>query len=259
MGVITQPFPMTSTGHGTTSAPRAASVRAMDATPVSTPPSTPPSAPSTPLSATARTRLGRQRDRARFDRAALYEVLDAGLICHLGVIVDGAPTVIPTGYGRVGDTLFVHGSTANRGLRGALESEICVTVTHLDGLVLARSIFHHSMNYRSAVIYGTPRVIDDPEEKLAALRAISERLAPGQWGVVRPPSRKELAATTVLAVSLDEASVKERQGPPGDEDEDYALDVWAGVLPVRQVFGDPVPDPLLRPGIPVPPHISGRR
>jgi nitroimidazol reductase NimA-like FMN-containing flavoprotein (pyridoxamine 5'-phosphate oxidase superfamily) len=225
----------------------------MDATPLSTPSTTPLT-----LSTTARTRLGRLRDRARLDRTALHEVLDAGMICHLGVIVDGTPTVIPTGYGRVGDTLFLHGSTANRGLRGAVGSEICVTVTHLDGIVLARSIFHHSVNYRSAVIYGTPRVIEDPQDKLDALRAISERLAPGQWDVVRPPDRKELAATTVVAVPLDEASVKVRRGPPGDEDEDYALDVWAGVLPVRQVFGEPVPDPLLRAGIAVPPHIRGR-
>jgi uncharacterized protein len=214
--------------------------------------------PSTRLSTTARTRLGRQRDRARLDRTALYEVLDAGMICHVGVIVDGTPTVIPTGYGRLGDTLFVHGSTANRVLRGAAGAEICVTVTHLDGVVLARSIFHHSVNYRSAVVYGTPRVIEEPREKLDALRAISERLAPGQWDVVRPPNRKELAATTVVAVPLTEASVKVRHGPPGDEDEDYALDVWAGVLPVRQVFGDPVPDPRLRAGIPVPPHLAGR-
>lgn len=233
-------------------------VTPLSQTPPTTPPTTPSATPSTTLSATARTRLGRLRDRARLDRTALHEVLDAGMICHLGVIVDGTPTVIPTGYGRVGDTLFLHGSTANRGLRGAIGSEICVTVTHLDGIVLARSIFHHSVNYRSAVIYGTARVIEEPRHKLEALRAISERLAPGQWDVVRPPSRKELAATTVVAVSLDEASVKMRQGPPGDEDEDYALEVWAGVLPVRQVFGDPVPDPLLRAGIPVPPHIAGR-
>ncbi|HZB29228.1 MAG TPA: pyridoxamine 5'-phosphate oxidase family protein [Streptosporangiaceae bacterium] len=214
--------------------------------------------PSTSLSTTARTRLGRLRERARLDRTALYEVLDAGMICHLGVIVDGAPTVIPTGYGRIGDTLFVHGSTANRGLRAAAGAEICVTVTHLDGVVLARSIFHHSMNYRSAVVYGRSRVVDDPGEKIDALRAISERLAPGQWDVARPPNRKELAATTVVAVPLGEASVKVRQGPPGDEDADYALDVWAGVLPVRQIFGEAVPDPLLRAGIPVPPHVARR-
>jgi nitroimidazol reductase NimA-like FMN-containing flavoprotein (pyridoxamine 5'-phosphate oxidase superfamily) len=187
----------------------------------------------------------------------LYEVLDAGMICHLGVIVDRAPTVIPTGYGRIDDTLFLHGSTGNRALRGAVGSEICVTVTHLDGIVCARSIFHHSMNYRSAVIYGTPRAVDEPDEKIDALRAVSERIAPGQWDVVRPPNRKELAATTVMALPLDEASVKVRNGPPGDEDEDYALDVWAGVVPVRQVYGEPVPDPVLRSGIPVPDHIAG--
>jgi hypothetical protein len=202
--------------------------------------------------------LGRQRDRARIGRTALYEVLDAGMICHVGVIVDGAPAVLPTGYGRVGDTLYLHGSTGNRAMRGALAGELCVTVTHLDGIVCARSIFHHSVNYRSAVVYGTPRAVDDPDEKLAALRAVSERLAPGQWDVVRPPNRKELAATLVLAVPLEEASVKVRKGPPGDEDEDYALDVWAGVLPVHQVFGDPVSDPQLRPGIPVPDHIANR-
>jgi nitroimidazol reductase NimA-like FMN-containing flavoprotein (pyridoxamine 5'-phosphate oxidase superfamily) len=213
----------------------------------------------THLSSTTRTRLGRQRDRARLDRAALYEVLDAGMICHLGVIMDGTPTVIPTGYGRIGATMFVHGSTANRSLRAAAAGEICVTVTLLDGIVLARSIFHHSMNYRSAVIYGRPTVVDDPRQKLDALQAISERLAPGQWDAVRTPNQKELAATTVMAVPLDEASVKVRQGPPGDEDEDYARDVWAGVLPVHQVFGAPVPDPLLRPGIPVPSHIEARR
>lgn len=213
----------------------------------------------TPLSPTDRTRLRRQRDRARLDRTALYEVLDGGMICHLGVIVDGTPAVIPTGYGRAGDTLFLHGSTANRGLRAAVAAEVCVTVTHLDGVVLARSIFHHSINYRSAVIYGVPRMVDERREKLEALRVISERLAPGQWDAVRPPNKKELAATTVVAMALDEASVKTRQGPPGDEEEDYALDVWAGVLPVRQVFGDPVPDPRLRPGIRVPSHVAGRR
>jgi uncharacterized protein len=210
----------------------------------------------TQLSPTTRTRLGRLRERSRLDRVALYEVLDTGLICHLGVIVDGAPTVIPTGYGRVDDTLYMHGSTGNRSLRAAEAAEVCVAVTHLDGIVCARSIFHHSMNYRSAVIYGTPRTVDDPAEKLSALRAISERLAPGQWDVVRSPNRKELAATTVMALPLDEASVKVRQGPPGDEDEDYALDVWAGVVPVRVVFAEPIPDPLLRPGIPIPEHIA---
>ncbi len=208
--------------------------------------STPPaSAP--PLSATERTRIRRLPERAGSERAELYDVLDAGLVCHLGVVVDGSPRVIPTGYGRAGDTLYLHGSTGATSLRA---TEICVTVTHLDGVVLARSVFHHSMNYRSAVIYGRPRVVTDTEEKLAGLRAVVENLTPGRWDVARRPSRKELAATTVLALSLEEASVKTRTGPPGDEEPDYELDVWAGELPITQVYGTPVPDPRLSPGIP---------
>ncbi|MUN38554.1 pyridoxamine 5'-phosphate oxidase family protein [Actinomadura litoris] len=211
----------------------------------------------TPLSATDRTRLGRLPERSSDDRSVLYSILDDGMICHLGVIVDGAPRVLPTGYGRSGDTLYLHGSTGARSLMTAPSQEICVTVTHLDGLVIARSLFHHSINYRSAVIYGTPRLTTG-DEKLAGLRAIVDRLAPGQWDVARQPTRKELAATTVLALSLDEASVKTRQGPPGDDEEDYALDVWAGVVPVSQTFGTPSPDPLLHTGVPVPPHIAAR-
>jgi nitroimidazol reductase NimA-like FMN-containing flavoprotein (pyridoxamine 5'-phosphate oxidase superfamily) len=208
------------------------------------------------LSSTDRTRLGRQRERARTDRTALYDVLDSGMICHLGVVIDGAPRVLPTGYGRDGDTLYLHGSTGARSLRAG--TEICVTVTHLDGIVLARSAFHHSVNYRSAMIYGLPRTVTDADEKLTGLRAITERLAPGRWAVVRRPDAKELAATTVLALPLSEASVKVRQGPPIDDEEDHALDLWAGVLPVRQVFGEPVPDPLLRPGLPIPEHVTFR-
>ncbi|MCO5971883.1 pyridoxamine 5'-phosphate oxidase family protein [Actinoallomurus soli] len=210
------------------------------------PPSEAPPAASA-LSGTERTRIRRLSERAATDRQALYDVLDAGRICHLGVIVDGSPRVLPTGYGRDGDTLYLHGSTGAASLR--TDGEICVTVTHLDGLVLARSLFHHSINYRSAVIYGRPRPVTDPDEKLAGLRAVVENLNPGRWNVARLPTRKELAATAVLALPLDEASVKLRQGPPGDDEEDYALDVWAGVLPVREVLGGPVPDPRLRSGI----------
>ena len=211
-----------------------------------------------PLSATARTRPGRLGERSSIDRSVLYEILDDGMICHLGLIVDGSPRVLPTGYGRLDDTLYVHGSTGASSLRAGPSQDICVTVTHVDGLVLARSLFNHSINYRSAVVYGTPRLVDDPEEKLTGLRVITEQLTPGQWDVARQPNRKELAATSVLALSLDEASVKVRQGPPKDEEEDYALDVWAGVLPVHQTFGPPAPDPLLRPGIPIPGHIARR-
>lgn len=202
----------------------------------------------TPLSATARTRVRRLPERAAADRQALYDVLDGGRICHLGVIVDGSPRVVPTGYGRSGDTLYLHGSTGATSLRAP--GEICVTVTHLDALVLARSLFHHSMNYRSAMVYGRPRVVTSPEEKLSGLRAVVEQLTPGRWDVARQPTRKELAATTLLALPLSEASVKVRTGPPGDEEEDYALDVWAGEVPVVSSLGPPVPDPRLRPGIP---------
>ena len=156
-------------------------------------------------------------------------MLDAGLICHLGVIVDGFPVVLPTGYGRVGDTLYLHGSSANRALLAADGQEICVTVTHLDGLVCARSLFNHSMNYRSAVIFGTARLITGDAQRLAALRAVTEQLVPGQWDYARLPTRKELAATAVLELPLAEASVKVRTGPPHDEPEDYDTDAWAGV------------------------------
>jgi uncharacterized protein len=200
-----------------------------------------------PLSSTSRTRLGRMSERAGTSRSELYAILDAGRICHLGVVIDGSPRVIPTGYGRVDDTLYLHGSTGASSLRAG---EVCVTVTHLDALVLARSVFHHSMNYRSAMIFGRPRVVTDPAEKLSGLRALVENLAPGRWDATRGPTRKELAATTLLALSLEEASVKTRTGPPGDDEEDYALDVWAGELPILSVVGAPVPDPRLRAGIP---------
>ncbi|MEU4573265.1 pyridoxamine 5'-phosphate oxidase family protein [Nonomuraea sp. ATR24] len=211
------------------------------------------------LSTTPRTRLGREKHRGSDDRADLYEVLDTGLVCHLGVVVDGHPMVIPTGYGRVGDTLYLHGSTGARSLRAGEGSEVCVTVTHLDGIVLARSSFNHSVNYRSAVIYGRARLVTDEDERLLGLRALTEQLAPGQWDYTRQPTRKELAATAVLALSLEEASVKMRRGAPSDEEEDYALPVWAGVLPLVTTWGEPVPDPALPEGIDIPVHISGRR
>ncbi|MEV6152920.1 pyridoxamine 5'-phosphate oxidase family protein [Nonomuraea sp. NPDC052129] len=211
------------------------------------------------LSTTPRTTLGRSKDRGSSDRNDLYEVLDAGLICHLGVVVDGHPMVLPTGYGRLGETLYLHGSTGARSLRASEGTDVCVTVTHLDGIVLARSIFHHSVNYRSAIIYGRARLLTDPEERLAGLRAVSEQLAPGQWDYVREPSPKELAATAVLALSLEEASVKMRRGGPLDEEEDYELPIWAGVLPLVTSWGEPLPDTALPEGIDVPVHIRGRR
>jgi uncharacterized protein len=208
-----------------------------------------------PLSATSRTTLGRLRERGRSDRAELYALLDAGLICHLGVVINGAPVVLPTGYGRGGDTLFLHGSSANRGLVSADGQEVCVTVTHLDGLVCARAVFHHSVNYRSAVVFGTARLLTDDAQRLAALEVITEQLVPGRWAEARGPSRRELAATAVLALPLAEASVKVRTGPPVDDEEDYALDVWAGVLPAALRFGPAQPDPRLRPDATTPAHI----
>ncbi len=207
------------------------------------------------LSTTPRTTVGRHSERARADRADLYAVLDAGLICHLGVIIDGAPVVLPTAYGRDGDTLYVHGSSANRSVLAAAGQEVCVTVTHLDGLVCARSVFSHSVNYRSAVVFGTARLVTDPAGKLAGLRTVTEHLVPGRWDTVRAPTRKELAATAVLAVPLAEASVKIRTGPPADEPDDVATGLWAGVVPVAQVFGEAVPDDAVAPGGRIPEHI----
>lgn len=204
------------------------------------------------LSATARTRHRRLREQGRTDREALFEVLRAGFVCHLGVVVDGDPMVVPTVYGFDDDHLYVHGSVASRSLtRG---TTVCVTITHVDGLVLARSVFEHGVNYRSAMIYGVPRVLEG-DEKIAALRCLTEHATPGQWDYARQPNRKELAATTILAVPLAEASVKVREGHPGDADDPH--DVWAGVLPLTRSWQAPVTDPQAA-AHPVPPHILAR-
>lgn len=212
--------------------------------------------PSHALSTTERTTLHRLRERGATDRSALYDVLNAGLICHLGVIIDGSPVVLPTGYGRIGDTLYLHGSSANRSFQFADGQDICVTVTLVDGLVCARSVFNNSMNYRSAVIFGTARLVTDSAERLDAVEAITEHLIPGRWDNSRRPTKKEMAATSVIALSLDEASVKIRSHGAKDEDEDYELDHWAGVLPITQTIGVAEPDPLLREDVAVPPHIA---
>ena len=214
----------------------------------------------TQLSPTPRSTINRLGERAATDRAALYEVLDAGLICHLAFVMDGAPVVIPTGYGRDGDTLYLHGSTGARSLRAAAAGfEVCVGVTLVDGIVYARSVFHNSANYRSAVIHGRATSVPDEAAKLHALRVLSEHLAPGCWDYQREPSRKELAATAVLALDLTEAAVKTRSGPPNDEDDDIEVDaVWAGVLPLRQEWGSPQPCPSLITPHPVPEHVAGR-
>jgi uncharacterized protein len=213
-----------------------------------------------PLSPTDRSTVRRGARRARTDRAELYAVLDAGLVGHLGVVLGGAPVVLPTGYGRRGDTLYLHGSTGAATLRAAAAGvPVCFTVTHVDGVVYARSSFHHSMNYRCAVVHGTARLVPDDAERLAGLEALTEQLAPGSWAATRQPTRRELAATALLALDLTEASVKVRTGPPGDDEADLALPVWAGVLPLRTVAGEPEPCPLLPEGTPVPDRVLSRR
>ena len=193
---------------------------------------------------TPRTTLKRLPQRGSYDREVIDRILDEGFICHVGFAVDGRPFVIPTGYARVGDSLFIHGSQASRMLRTLGQGiDVCVTVTLLDGLVLARSAFHHSMNYRSVVVFGNARVVDDPHEKLEALRALSEHMIPGRWDDVRQPNERELQSTTVLSLPLSEASAKVRTGPPLDEEEDYELEVWAGLIPLRMVAGTPIDDP----------------
>src|ERR1700733_4502323 len=201
---------------------------------------------SQPSARSARTRLVREADRAVYDRAAAYKILDEGFICHVGFVADGQPFVIPTGYGRVGDNLYIHGAAASRMLRRVDEGiAVCVTVTLLDGLVLARSIFNHSMNYRSLVILGTARAVADAKEKLEALRLLSEHILPGRWVESRQPNERELKATLVLRLPIEEFSAKVRQGPPVDDEEDYAFPTWAGVIPLQLVAGTPISDPRL--------------
>ncbi|MFD3743655.1 pyridoxamine 5'-phosphate oxidase family protein [Nocardia sp. NPDC058633] len=212
-----------------------------------------------PLSPTPRTTLTRAKERGVTDRAALDAVLDAGLVCHLGVLLGGSPVVLPTIYGRVGDTVYLHGSTGSGNLRAAIDSEISLTVTHVDGLVYARSAMHFSMNYRCAVIRGKAVLVTDEAERDNALRVIVEHSAPGAWDRVRSPSRKEMAATMVLALDLTEASVKVRSGGPSDDEGDIAAGgVWAGVLPLRQVWGEPIPADNLEPGIDLPVDVAVR-
>jgi hypothetical protein len=192
---------------------------------------------------TARTELRRLPSRGSYDAEAIYAILDSAFLAHVGFNVNGQPFVIPTLFGRQGDKLYLHGSAASRMLR-ELESGVpaCVTVTLVDGLVLARSAFHHSMNYRSVMAFGTARKIDEPEQKARALRVISEHLIAGRWDDVRGPSERELKETAVLEFSIEEASAKIRQGPPVDDEEDLALPVWAGVLPIFLTAGKPAPD-----------------
>jgi nitroimidazol reductase NimA-like FMN-containing flavoprotein (pyridoxamine 5'-phosphate oxidase superfamily) len=207
---------------------------------------------------TERSRVRRLPERGRYDRDIIEEILDEALICHVGFVVDDVPYVIPTIHARVGSTLYFHGSPASRMLRflekGAMVS---ATATIVDGLVVARALFHHSMNYRSVVVFGVPRLVDDPEERAVAFRAITEHVLPGRWDEARRPNPKEDRGTLIVAMEIDEASAKVRSGPPGDDEEDYALDIWAGVIPLTVTAGDPEPDPRLKTGVEVPESVRG--
>ena len=208
---------------------------------------------------TERTQVRRLPKRGAYDRETVYAILDEGFICHVGFATERGPVVIPTSYGRKDDKLYVHGSAASRLLRTLSEGvPVCVTVTLVDGLVLARSAFHHSINYRSVVVFGHAKAITEREPKMEALRVISEQIAPGRWDDVRLPNEQELKATSVLEIPLVEASAKIRTGPPVDDEEDYAMSVWAGVLPLQTSAGEPLGDERMPPGIPVPEYLRNR-
>ncbi|MEU5150829.1 pyridoxamine 5'-phosphate oxidase family protein [Streptomyces yangpuensis] len=209
---------------------------------------------------TGRTVPSRSRDRARYDRETVHSILDGAYICHLGFVRDGAPVVLPTLFARVGESLYLHGSTGSRPLLAAGRTDpglpVCITVTHVDGLVLARSAFHHSLNYRSVVVHGTARQVTDEAECRTALDAMVDAVAPGRSGDVRPANAKELAATAVIRVDLDEVSAKLRTGPVNDDAEDLGLPHWAGVVPVATTYGTPVPAADLAPGVAVPDYLT---
>jgi uncharacterized protein len=201
---------------------------------------------------TQRTKLRRKPSRGSHDRATIEAILDEALVSHLGFLDDGLPVVIPTLHVRVGSHVYLHGSAASRALRESKGAEVCVTATLVDGLVLARAVMHHSANYRSAMLFGAGEWIEDEEEKLTALEALVEKLVPGRWGDARLPTAKELRATALLRIPLEQASAKIRSGPPIDDEEDMQLPVWAGVIGLRTVAGEPEPDPLLAAGIEYP-------
>ena len=204
---------------------------------------------SQPFTPTPRTRLVREADRAVYDREAAYRILDEGFLCHVGFVADGQPFVIPTSYGRTGDNLYIHGSAASRMLRQMKDGvPVCITVTLLDGLVLARSIFNHSMNYRSVVVLGKATLVDDSKEKIDALRLLSEHIIPGRWADSRQPNERELKATSILRVPIEEFSAKVRRGPVVDDEEDYSFPTWAGVVPLETKAGTPIDDSRLLPG-----------
>lgn len=196
---------------------------------------------------TGKTKLKRMPKRGAFDRETIYSILDEGFVCHVGFTVDGQTFVIPTGYARIGDNLLIHGSSASRMMRNLANGiDVCVTVTLIDGLVLARSAFHHSMNYRSVVIFGKAKLVEDEDEKFKALHAFTEHIVPNRWGEVRLPNSKELKATTVLRLPIEEASAKIRTGNPVDDAVDYDLEVWAGIIPLKIIAAAPENDSRLK-------------
>ncbi len=206
---------------------------------------------------TERSRVKRLHERGRYDEAGVYAILDAGFVAHIGYVIDGQPYVTPTAYWRRGRQLYWHGSSASRMLRAqAKDMPVCVTVSLLDGLVMARSGFHHSINYRAVMAFGRARIIEDAAEKEAELDYFIERVAPGRLATLRPVEKQELKGTTLIGMEIEEASAKSRSGMPKDDEPDYALDIWAGVVPIRQVVGALESDPKLKPGIAVPPHMQ---
>ncbi len=210
----------------------------------------------TEMRITEKSRIKRAPTRAVYDRATVDAILDAGLLCHVGYVIDGAPYVTATCHWRKGDRVYWHGSAASRMLRTVTSGvPVCFTVSHLDGIVLARSGFHHSVNYRGVTLFGEAVKIEDEGEKLAALKDLSDRLTPGRWEELRPVNDQEMKGTTICALEIDEGSAKVRAGGPVDDDEDYDLDVWAGVVPVTTTLGAPIPDPRLKPGIAEPAYL----
>jgi nitroimidazol reductase NimA-like FMN-containing flavoprotein (pyridoxamine 5'-phosphate oxidase superfamily) len=209
---------------------------------------------------TERTQVKRLPKRGAYDRETVFKILDEAFVCHVGFVVDGQPYVIPTNFGRSGETLYLHGSAASRMLRTLSQGiPVCVTVTLTDGLVLARSAFHHSVNYRSVVVLGTVRLVDHPAEKMEALRLFTEHIMKGRWDDIRWPNEQEMKGTTVLALPLEEVSAKVRTGGPIDDEGDYSLPVWAGVLPLPVTAGEPIADARLKTGTEVPAYIKGYR
>ena len=206
----------------------------------------------TPLNTVRRT-----AERGEYDRKSVYEIVDDALVCHVGFVVEGQPFVIPTIHARDGDNILLHGAKASRMLKYLTTGgPVCITCTHLDALVLARSVFHHSMNYRSAVIFGRGTIVDDHDEKMEGLRILTDHLMPGRWEDARKPSAKEMNATTLIRVAIESASAKRREGPVGDDPEDYDLPIWAGLLPVQRTFSEPEGDDRLIPGVDVPEYVT---